>query len=118
MNKSDTMAFLMTFSPVIILVVAFLIFAVPAGFKAISETKPCFSDNVAEITRLREENARLREALKPFAEMLKGNYSYQSDDMLIKAGANQYDLVFDFTLGDLRAARDALKEPGDEKTGI
>ena len=59
---------------------------------------------------LREENARLREALKPFAEMLKGNYSHQSDDMPIKAGANQYDLVFVFTLGDLRAAAAAIRE--------
>lgn len=63
-----------------------------------------------EITLLREENSRLREVLKPFAEMLKGNYSHQSDNMLIKAGANQYDLVFVFTLGDLRAAAAAILE--------
>ena len=65
-----------------------------------------------EILRLRKENARLRGVLKPFAELLKGNYSHQSDDMPIKAGANQYDLVFDFTLGDLRAARDAIQDGG------
>ena len=67
-----------------------------------------------EIIRLREENARLREALKPFAELLKGNYSHQSDDMPIKAGANQYDLVFVFALGDLRAAAAAIREGGNE----
>jgi len=63
--------------------------------------------------KIQSENDRLREALEPFAEMLKGNYSHQSDDMPIKAGANQYDLVFGFTLGDLRAARAAIRE---EKT--
>ena len=67
----------------------------------------------AERDALREENARLREALKPFAGILKGNYSHQSDDMPIKAGANQYDLVFVFTLGDLRAARAAIREGGE-----
>jgi hypothetical protein len=64
---------------------------------------------------LREENARLREALKPFAEMLKGNYSHQSDNMPIKAGANQYDLVFVFTLGDLRKAAAAIREGGKDE---
>jgi len=69
------------------------------------------------IEALRADNARLREAVKPFAEMLKGNYSHQSDDMPIKAGANQYDLVFVFTLGDLRAARAAaaaIREGGKD----
>jgi len=74
--------------------------------------KDDISTQATEITRLREENARLREALVPFAEMLKGNYSHQSDDMPIKAGANQYDLVFVFTLGDLRAAAAAIREGG------
>ena len=68
-----------------------------------------------EITRLSEENARLREALGPFAKMLKGNYSHQSDDIPIKAGANQYDLVFVFTLGDLRAAAAAIREGGKDE---
>lgn len=68
-----------------------------------------------ENARLREENSRLREALKPFAGILKGNYSHQSDDMPIKAGANQYDLVFVFTLGDLRAAAAAIREGGKIK---
>ena len=82
------------------------------------------AEQQAEIERLREENVRLaalsakasleasqlRQALEPFAEMLKGHYSHQSDDMPIKAGANQYDLVFGFTLGDLRAARAAIRE--------
>jgi len=71
-----------------------------------------YSPDPDEITRLREENARLREVLKPFAGILKGNYSHQSDDMPIKAGANQYDLVFVFTLGDLRAAAAAIREGG------
>ena len=76
-----------------------------------------FERTAAELERdaLREENARLREALKPFAGILKGNYSHQSDDMPIKAGANQYDLVFVFTLGDLRAAAAAIREGGKIK---
>ena len=71
-----------------------------------------YQQETDELTRLRAENKKLRVALKPFAEMLKGNYSYQSDDMLIKAGANQYDLVFVFALGDLRAAAAAIRKGG------
>ena len=74
-----------------------------------------YQQETDELTRLREENKNLRAVVKPFAEMLKGNYSHQSDDMPIKAGANQYDLVLDFTLGDLRKAAAAIREGQDNE---
>jgi len=66
----------------------------------------------AEYVRLMAENARLRAALKPFASALKGNWSYQSDEMPIDAGFGASDLRLRFRLGDFRAARDVL---GGEK---
>lgn len=62
----------------------------------------------AEYVRLMAENARLRAALKPFATALKGNWSYQSDDMPIDAGFGASDLRLRFRLGDFRSARDVL----------
>jgi hypothetical protein len=62
----------------------------------------------AEYVRLMAENARLRAALKPFASALKGNWSYQSDEMPIDAGFGASDLRLRFRLGDFRAARAAL----------
>ncbi len=62
----------------------------------------------AEYVRLMAENARLRAALKPFANALKGNWSYQSDEMPIDAGFGASDLRLRFRLGDFRAARDVL----------
>ena len=73
------------------------------------------TDLEIEAYHLKIKNEKLREALKPFAGILKGNYSHQSDDMPIKAGANQYDLVFVFTLGDLRAAAAAIREGGKDE---
>jgi len=84
------------------------------GARPIQAPAQLLADAIHEIEVLREENTRLREVLKPFAGILKGNYSHQSDDMPIKAGANQYDLVFVFTLGDLRAAAAAIREGGKE----
>lgn len=62
----------------------------------------------AEYVRLMAENARLRAALKPFATALKGNWSYQSDEMPIDAGFGASDLRLRFRLGDFRAARAVL----------
>ena len=66
----------------------------------------------AEYVRLMAENAKLRAALKPFASALKGNWSYQSDEMPIDAGFGASDLRLRFRLGDFRAARDVF---GDEQ---
>ena len=72
-----------------------------------------FSSLKTEYDALQEENARLREALKPFAAMMDGEH------MQAFAESNDSDWMRCFlTIGDLRAARAALKEPGDEKTGI
>jgi hypothetical protein len=62
----------------------------------------------AEYVRLMAENARLRAALKPFASALKGNWSYQSDEMPIDACFGASDLRLRFRLGDFRAARAVL----------
>src|SRR5690606_34642242 len=47
----------------------------------------------------------LEQALEPFAQALKGNYSHQSDSLLIVAGFNAHDLRFSFQLADFRRAR-------------
>jgi hypothetical protein len=55
------------------------------------------------------EIERLRAALEPFATTLKGNWSHQSDDMIIDAGFGATDLRMRFRLGDFRAARAAWR---------
>ena len=57
----------------------------------------------AEILRLRADNAKLRAALKPFADA--------ADDFIAEKHDAHRAIV---TLGDLRAAAAALKETGDE----
>ena len=52
---------------------------------------------------------KLVEALQPFADILKGNYSHQADAMPIVAGFNEHDLRWQFSLGDSRRAREALE---------
>ena len=58
-----------------------------------------------EITRLREENARLREALKPFAEAFESDYAEQEEDHwdLWESAAASI-----LTYGHLRAAKAAI----------
>ena len=51
-----------------------------------------------EIERLRKENKKLREALKPFADAVTDEYSWK------------YDINSD----DFRAAAAAIRESGDE----
>ena len=58
-----------------------------------------------------DEIERLREALKPFASVVKGNWNEQPDTMPMSYGFG-VDKRFDLTLGDFRKARAALK--GDE----
>ncbi len=53
--------------------------------------------------------AGLQEALRPFAELIGGNYHYQPDDMLLDVGFGSADLRFKISLGAFRAARAALK---------
>jgi predicted nuclease with TOPRIM domain len=52
---------------------------------------------------------RLREALKPFADIVKGNWNEQPDTMPMSYGFG-IDKRFDLTLGDFRKARATLKE--------
>jgi len=58
-----------------------------------------------------KEIERLREALKPFADVVKGNWDEQPDTMPMSYGFG-VDKRFDLTLGDFRKARAALN--GDE----
>ena len=62
-----------------------------------------------EIELLRKERDGLREALKPFASVVKGNWNEQPDTMPMSYGFG-VDKRFDLTLGDFRKARAALKE--------
>ena len=50
----------------------------------------------------------LREALKPFADVVKGNWNEQPDTMQMSYGFG-VDKRFDLTLGDFRKACAALK---------
>jgi hypothetical protein len=54
--------------------------------------------------------AKAVEALRPFAEALKGNYSHQSDDLLISMGHGKDDLRWILPLGDFRRAVATLAE--------
>ena len=70
-----------------------------ANAQIIKEKPDLHYDAVYEIERLRAENERLREALKPFAT--EGKY--------IQASAHDGDFHIDsFTVGDFRAARTAM----------
>ena len=59
------------------------------------------------------EIERLREALKPFADVVKENGNEQSDDMPMSYGFG-VDKRFDLTLGDFRKARSALQQKDTE----
>ena len=64
-----------------------------------------FEATINEITSLREENARLREALKPFAEAFESDYAEQEEDHwdLWESAAASI-----LTYGHLRAAAAAI----------
>jgi hypothetical protein len=57
-----------------------------------------------QIERLRAENEKLREALKPFAE----KYTVKDDNL-----PNEHNALTLINVGDLRAARKALGETDD-----
>ena len=57
---------------------------------------------------------QLREALQPFAKVLKGNWSHQSNEMLMSFGFGE-DKRLELTLGDFRNASAALKENENEQ---
>jgi hypothetical protein len=61
-------------------------------------------DAADEIERLRAENEKLREALKPFAE----KYTVKDDNL-----PNEHNALTLINVGDLRAARKALGETDD-----
>ena len=62
------------------------------------------------ITRLTAEVERLRAALMPFAEALKGNWSKQPDDMPLDVGFGPMDLRIRIPIGDFRRARAAITQ--------
>ena len=62
-----------------------------------------------ERERLRAENEKLRAALKPFAAMMDGEHMQAFAEALDSDWTRAV-----ITIGDLRAAADALKETGDE----
>jgi hypothetical protein len=67
----------------------------------------------AAIFSLAETQAKLAkavEALRPFADVLKGNYSHQPDTMPISMGFGEYDRRLALKLMDFRNARAVLAE--------
>jgi hypothetical protein len=54
--------------------------------------------------------AKAVEALRPFADVLKGNYSHQPDTMPISMGFGEYDRRLALKLMDFRNARAMLAE--------
>ena len=54
--------------------------------------------------------AKAMEVLRPFADVLKGNYSHQPDTMPISMGFGEYDRRLALKLMDFRNARTVLAE--------
>lgn len=52
----------------------------------------------------------LRAALEPFADVIKGHWSQQPDDLPLDVGFGATDLRLKLRLGDFRTARTALEE--------
>ena len=71
--------------------------------------RECREDTYADLEKQDAEIERLREALQPFAKVLKGNWSHQSNEMLMSFGFGE-DKRLELTLGDFRNASAALKE--------
>ena len=71
-----------------------------------NKIEPLCEEAAAEITRLREENERLRKALKPFAAPVK-DFRHSVPDRLV--------VEEEFTLGQLRAAAAAIREGGKDE---
>ncbi len=89
---------------------------------AITEREACdAASRIDQLTRAltqaEETVERMREALRPFGEILKGNLHYQRDDMQLMFGPNNYDLRFACTVGDLRRAAAALADPATDAAG-
>ena len=66
--------------------------------------------NMEKIEDLEVKLAKAVEALHPFAEVLKGNYSHQSDALPISMGHGKDDLRWVLPLGDFRLARVTIAE--------
>jgi hypothetical protein len=72
------------------------------GARPIQAPAQLLADAIREVEVLREENARLREALKPFADAAEGFRDEVSDEYPFQFG--------DFRLGQCRAAAAAIRE--------
>jgi hypothetical protein len=66
-------------------------------------------DELERLSSLSVRVEELEKALRPFAEVLKGNYTHQSNAMSIVAGHNANDLRFTFSLRDFRRAAELTR---------
>lgn len=76
------------------------------GARPIQAPAQLLADAIHEIEVLREENARLREALKPFAARI---------DNLEKSPLTKYACATLVEIEHLRAARAAIREGGEDR---
>ena len=86
------------------------------GARAMQVPAKLLADAIRDVETLREENARLREALKPFADMahefddlFNGEEFWEDSDVL---DCHQFDAVP--TVGNFRAARAAIAKARGE----
>ena len=75
----------------------------------IERFKASLADVVTQTQEQADEIERLRAALRPFADVLRGNWSHQQDEMVLDVGFGPTDLRLKLRLGDFRIARAALE---------
>lgn len=64
----------------------------------------------ADIEYLKYISIKMADALRPFTEVLKGNYSNFTNELPILAGASANDLQFTLKIGDFRSAHFLVEE--------
>lgn len=80
-----------------------------AAADEIERFKVSLADMVTQTQEQADEIERLRAALRPFADVLRGNWSHQQDEMVLDVGFGPTDLRLKLRLGDFRIARAALE---------
>lgn len=70
-------------------------------------------DRASQLSASQARVRELKDALRPFADLLKGHYSQQPDSAKLEAGLNANDLRFAIPLGDFRRARASLTKGGE-----